>query len=118
MQAKDDKERYKTEMANYNPPAGSKVAKSAGGKKVEKKKKDPNAPKRGLSSFMFFSNELRPKLKEEQPDLSFGELVSNVFAKQDPLRDLLTTWDDMGLIHPLFDVEPHRVRRLEQDSGL
>jgi hypothetical protein len=76
MQAKDDKERYKTEMANYTPPAGSKSTKSSGTKKAAKKKKDPNAPKRNMSSFMFFSNEIRPKLKEEQPDLSFGDVVS------------------------------------------
>ena len=28
-----------------------------------KKEKDPNAPKRGLSSYMFFANERRPGLK-------------------------------------------------------
>jgi hypothetical protein len=76
MQGADDKERYKTEMAKYTPPAGSKSAKTPAVKKAVKKKKDPNAPKRNMSSFMFFSNELRPKLKEEQPDLSFGDLVS------------------------------------------
>ena len=37
-----------------------------------KAKKDPNAPKRGLSAFMCFSVEARPKLKKEQPDLAFG----------------------------------------------
>ena len=30
--------------------------------KKEKAKKDPNAPKRGLSAFMYFSNEERPKV--------------------------------------------------------
>ena len=39
-----------------------------------KAKKDPNAPKRGKSSFMFYSTEMRAKIKEENPDLSFGDL--------------------------------------------
>ena len=31
-------------------------------------KKDPNAPKRGLSSYMFFSGEERKKQKEAHPE--------------------------------------------------
>ena len=38
------------------------------------KKKDPNAPKRGLSAFMFFSNAMRETIKAENPEASFGEL--------------------------------------------
>ena len=44
------------------------------GKAKGKAKKDPNAPKRGKSSFMFYSTEMRAKIKEENPDLSFGDL--------------------------------------------
>lgn len=58
-------------MEDYEPPAEFKGAKGKG-----KKKKDPNAPKRGQSSFMFFSNEVRSKVKEENPEFSFGEIVS------------------------------------------
>lgn len=62
-------------MEDYEPPAGTEAAKaSAKGKK--KAKKDPNAPKRGQSSFMFFSNAVRSKVKEENPDFSFGDIVS------------------------------------------
>jgi hypothetical protein len=39
-----------------------------------KKKKDPNAPKKPLSAYMFFSSENRPTVKEENPQLSFGDL--------------------------------------------
>ena len=35
---------------------------------------DPNAPKRGLSAYMFFANDRRDKLKAEEPGLSFGML--------------------------------------------
>ncbi|KAI9793485.1 MAG: Non-histone chromosomal protein 6 [Candelina submexicana] len=39
---------------------------------VEKKKKDPNAPKRGLSAYMFFANEQRENVRDENPGISFG----------------------------------------------
>ena len=35
-------------------------------------KKDPNAPKRALSAFMLFSQDKRQKVKEDNPDASFG----------------------------------------------
>ncbi|EQL36251.1 hypothetical protein BDFG_02219 [Blastomyces dermatitidis ATCC 26199] len=40
----------------------------------EKKKKDPNAPKRGLSAYMFFANEQRDNVREENPGISFGQV--------------------------------------------
>ena len=33
---------------------------------------DPNAPKRGLSAYMFFANEQRENVREENPGISFG----------------------------------------------
>ena len=47
---------------------------------VEKKKKDPNAPKRGLSAYMFFAQDQRDNVREENPGISFGMIVkSHVF---------------------------------------
>ncbi|KIW12515.1 non-histone chromosomal protein 6 [Exophiala spinifera] len=40
----------------------------------DKKKKDPNAPKRGLSAYMFFANEQRENVREENPGISFGQV--------------------------------------------
>jgi hypothetical protein len=40
--------------------------------KKKRDKKDPNAPKRGLSAYMFFSQANRQKIKEENPDATFG----------------------------------------------
>ena len=48
-------------------------------KKKKKAKRDPSAPKRAMSGYMFFSNANREKEKEKNPDLSFGELVSCLF---------------------------------------
>jgi len=46
--------------------------------KKRKAKKDPNAPKRGMSAFIFFSNHRRPLIKQANPDLTFGELAKQV----------------------------------------
>ncbi|KAL5118046.1 Non-histone chromosomal protein 6 [Pleosporales sp. CAS-2024a] len=47
-----------------------KASKADGGKK----KKDPNAPKRGLSAYMFFANQERDKVREDNPGIKFGEV--------------------------------------------
>lgn len=39
-----------------------------------KKVKDANAPKRAMSSFMFFSKKVRSIIREENPDATFGEI--------------------------------------------
>lgn len=84
-----------------------KTTRKAAPKKTEKKKKgkfgsraptllppcspvtDPNAPKRGLSAYMFFANEQREKVREDNPGIKFGKLMlvnpssalfSNLFA--------------------------------------
>ncbi|KAF2165822.1 hypothetical protein M409DRAFT_55682 [Zasmidium cellare ATCC 36951] len=44
--------------------------KTAGGKK----KKDPNMPKRGLSAYMFFANDQRDKVRDDNPGIKFGEV--------------------------------------------
>lgn len=36
---------------------------------------DPNAPKRGLSAYMFFANEQREKVREDNPGIKFGEFA-------------------------------------------
>lgn len=35
---------------------------------------DPNAPKRGLSAYMFFANDQRDTVREENPGISFGQV--------------------------------------------
>jgi hypothetical protein len=39
---------------------------------------DPNAPKRGLSAYMFFANEQRDTVREENPGISFGKFQSHI----------------------------------------
>lgn len=56
-------------MKAYKPPKGEE---KSGGKK--KKIKDPNAPKRPVTSFMLYSSGMRPIVKKEKPDIKFGEM--------------------------------------------
>ncbi|KAJ9115117.1 hypothetical protein QFC22_005447 [Naganishia vaughanmartiniae] len=54
-----------------------KAAVDKDGEKIVKKpkaKKDPNAPKRAMSAFMFYSMAERDNVKTTNPDLSFGEI--------------------------------------------
>lgn len=45
-------------------------------KKAHIKVKDPEKPKRGKSAFLFYCEEHREKLKQENPDLTVKEIVS------------------------------------------
>jgi len=54
------------------PKAESKTTAKRAAKAAPKKKKDPNAPKRGLSAYMFFANDMRETVREENPGISFG----------------------------------------------
>lgn len=51
-----------------------------------KKEKDPDAPKKPLSSYMLFAQEQRPVVKANHPEMSFGEitkLLSVMWSKVD-----------------------------------
>jgi len=55
-------------------PKEKSTRKAKGKSDIGKKKKDPNAPKRGLSAYMFFANEQREKVREDNPGIKFGEV--------------------------------------------
>jgi len=67
--ADEDKARFDYEMKGYVPPKGEK-----GGKR-SRQKKDPNAPKRSLSAFFWFSHDERPKAKGMNPDFRIGDIA-------------------------------------------
>lgn len=74
--AEEDKKRYLEEMKDYTPPEGMGGGSKGKAKKSSRAKKDPNAPKRNQSSFMFYSNAVRASVKEANPDATFGDIVS------------------------------------------
>lgn len=50
-------------------------------------KKDPNAPKRGLSAYMFFANEQRENVREENPGITFGQVGKLLGERWKALND-------------------------------
>jgi len=65
--ADNDKARFQREKAEYNnnPNKGYKRAGS---------RRDPNAPKRPLCGFMYFSGEERAKVRQEFPNFAVGQI--------------------------------------------
>lgn len=49
--------------------------------------KDPNKPKRGKSAYLFFCDEYRKKLKEENPNLNVKEIVSMLGTLWKQIKD-------------------------------
>lgn len=45
-------------------------------RRKKKKNQDPNRPKRNMSAFFLYSNAHRERVKQEQPDAKFGDIVS------------------------------------------
>ncbi|GAB9462794.1 hypothetical protein Gpo141_00000277 [Globisporangium polare] len=53
----------------------------------QRKKKDKNAPKRALSAFMFFSNDIRDTVKREMPELEFLQISSEIGRRWKVITD-------------------------------
>ena len=68
------KAKSKSNKEDDEPYVASKSAKM-------KKEKDPNAPKRPMSSYFLFLNERRETLKQEKPDLKMGEQTKVMTAE-------------------------------------
>eukprot|EP00092_Neocalanus_flemingeri_P003879 GFUD01004176.1.p1 GENE.GFUD01004176.1~~GFUD01004176.1.p1 ORF type:complete len:189 (+),score=70.05 GFUD01004176.1:95-661(+) len=77
MMAECDKKRFDCEMATFNAVSNQT---SADGKKSRKRKavKDPNAPKRNCTAFIFFSTDKRTKVKEANPDFGIGDIAKEL----------------------------------------
>lgn len=78
-----------------------------------KKVKDPLAPKKSLSGFMLFSNDNRSKIKEANPDATFGEvgkLVGDAWkALNDKQKAVYTTRSETGKQEYLKAMETYTV---------
>lgn len=73
-----DKLRYQEEMKHYVP---SEEYEDAGGGKKKKAKRDPNQPKRNMSAYFLYSVAIRPEVKEQNPEASFGDLAKIISAQ-------------------------------------
>ncbi len=65
--AEQDKVRYEREMSNYVPSPEDKK---------KRKKKDPNAPKKAKSAYIFYVNAKMAKARKDNPDLAMPQIIS------------------------------------------
>ena len=77
--AAQDKARYDAEIASYVPPPGHDargvlIEEHRPRKRNKRSPKDPAAPKRASGAYVFFTNEMRPKVMSEYPGIKFVEL--------------------------------------------
>lgn len=47
-------------------------------RRTSRKTRDPDAPKRAASSYIFFQNDLRPELRKQHPDISTSDILARV----------------------------------------
>jgi len=72
---------YKKELEKYKETKSSSSSEEKESPKKKRKKRDKDAPKPKLSAYLIFSKETRPKVKEHQPSLSFGEIGKHIGEK-------------------------------------
>ncbi|WP_385625080.1 hypothetical protein PXH67_40500 (plasmid) [Streptomyces sp. P8-A8] len=60
---------------------------TAKGKIRAGRKKDPRAPKRALSAYMFYSEDHRGRVKQANPDASFSEIGRTLASEWRSLSD-------------------------------
>lgn len=77
--AQQDKVRYDAEIASYVPPPGHDsrgilIEDNRPRKRNKRGPKDPAAPKRASGAYVFFTNEMRPKVCQEYPGIKFVDL--------------------------------------------
>ncbi|KAF5870105.1 putative nucleosome binding protein [Botrytis fragariae] len=69
-----ERQRQNTLAPSITQPSPSNLAKHFQRIDLQNRRKDPNAPRRGLSAYMFFANDHRDRVRRENSQLSFGQL--------------------------------------------
>jgi HMG (high mobility group) box len=70
---------------------------------TNKKVKDPDAPKRAASSYIFFQNDLRQELRKQHPGITMPELLTRVskqWAEMTPEQKAVRVlfWDSFSSV--------------------
>ena len=87
-EAAEDKARYDGEMEGYVAPSEEELAAMAPAKKTRKTSdKDPNAPKRGKSAYIFFCAAMRPQVKEELGEEGKSSIMSELGKRWKELKE-------------------------------
>ncbi|KAF7951504.1 hypothetical protein EAE96_006811 [Botrytis aclada] len=69
-----ERQKQDTMAPSTTQPSPSNLARQFQRIDLQNKRKDPNAPKRGMSAYMFFANDHRERVRQEYSQASFGQL--------------------------------------------
>ena len=87
-EAAEDKARYNDEMEGYVAPTDEELAAMVPAKKTRKTSdKDPNAPKRGKSAYIFFCAAMRPQVKEELGEEGKSSIMAELGKRWKELKE-------------------------------
>jgi uncharacterized protein (DUF736 family) len=81
--ARQDRARFKMEMANYVPTPGYEDS----GRRRGRKKKDPNAPKKPRSAYFIFAGDRREDIKSQDPEMRVSEIAKRTGEEWRNLSD-------------------------------
>jgi hypothetical protein len=87
-EAAEDKARYNEAMEDYVAPSDEELAAIVPAKKARKTSdKDPNAPKKGRSAYIFFCAAMRPQVKEDLGDEGKSSIMAELGKRWKELKD-------------------------------
>lgn len=103
-----DKVRYQKEMENYTPPPEDELE-----KRGKKGKKERTGPKRPLSSYMYFCQDVRDTVKSENPDMKGPEITKKLGVRWKSLED-----EDKVQYEEQAAVDKERYEREKVEMGI
>jgi len=87
-EAAEDKARYNEAMEEYVAPSDEELAAMVPAKKTRKTSdKDPNAPKKGKSAYIFFCAAMRPQVKEELGEEGKSSIMAELGKRWKELKE-------------------------------
>ena len=87
-EAAEDKARYNEAMEDYVAPSDEELASMVPAKKTRKTSdKDPNAPKRAKSAYIFFCAAMRPQVKEDLGEEGKSSIMAELGKRWKELKE-------------------------------
>ena len=87
-EAAEDKARYNEAIEGYVAPSDEELAAMVPAKKTRKTSdKDPNAPKKGKSAYIFFCAAMRPQVKEDLGEEGKSSIMAELGKRWKELKD-------------------------------
>ena len=98
LEASNDKERYLSDMVDYEPPSDEEIENAKKSNSSSKKDKDPNKPKRGKSAYLFFCTDNRAQVKKDLcADSKGSEVLTELGRLWNELKESTTIKDKKKL---------------------